>query len=123
MRLALLATLALSTLTACAAPGVESTAVDTAADEAAVRDLNVTWDAAYNARDLDTLVGLYETDAVLMAPNVPSSVGQAQIRAGFEADWAANPAGPLENRIDALRNLSTIVRHSSGLIREQFPVW
>lgn len=99
MRVASLATLALLSLAACAAP---PPAVDTAGDEQAIRDLNVTWDASYNARDLETLVGLYEGDATLMAPNVPSSVGSAQIGAGFEADWATNAAGPLENRIDEL---------------------
>ena len=38
----------------------------------------------------------------------------------YKVDPAANTKTPL---LDTVRNLSTTMRHSSGAIREKFPVW
>lgn len=98
MRVALLAIVAFSALTACGAP-----AVDTSADEQAIRDFGVAWDAAYNQRDIEALVGLYSEDAVVMNPNLPIAVGHQEIRAAFESVWDATQAGPDEiNQVDGI---------------------
>ena len=60
---------------------------------------------AFNAGDVDTMVGLYEEHAVLLPPGAPAANGQAAIRAffakmapaaakdGLEFSLGAKPAG------------------------------
>ena len=62
---------------ACAPPvAQESGEIAAASDE---------WEAALNAGDIDTLVGMYTEDARLMAPNAPSESGLEAVRAAFGA--------------------------------------
>jgi uncharacterized protein (TIGR02246 family) len=69
-------------------------AVDTAADEAALKEITVTWFNAYNAGDADTVAGLYAEDAVLMPPHAPVAHGRAAIREFVAKDSAdAKSAG------------------------------
>ncbi len=113
MRVALLAIVAFSALTACAAP-----TVDTGADEQALRDILVAWDAAFNQRDIESLVGLYAEDAVLMAPNQPSAVGHQELRASFQAEWQATTAA-LQNQVDEIHvsgDLATVRGSGQGMI-------
>ena len=69
-------------------------AVDTAADEAALKATTRTWLEAYNAADVEKIVALYAEDAVLMPPHAPVANGHAEIRAFLTADTAgAKSAG------------------------------
>ena len=47
--------------------------------------MSPTWEALYNAADLDGLVGLYTEDAVIMPPEAPAASGAAAMRANVEA--------------------------------------
>ena len=47
--------------------------------------MSPTWEALYNAADLDGLVGLYTDDAVIMPPDAPAATGAAAMRANVEA--------------------------------------
>jgi ketosteroid isomerase-like protein len=72
---------ALAILIACAAWGG-------AAHAQGVIDLltmSPTWEALYNAADVDGLVGLYAEDAVIMPPDAPAATGAAAMRANVEA--------------------------------------
>ena len=114
MRVAVLAIVAFSALTACAAP-----TVDAGADEQALRDFNVAWDAAFNQRDIESLVGLYAEDAVYMSSNLPSAVGREEIRASFQAEWAATTAAAFQNQVDEIHvsgDLATVRGSGQGMI-------
>ena len=113
MRVAVLAIVAFSALTACAAP-----TVDAGADEQALRDFNVAWDAAFNQRDIESLVGLYAEDAVYMSQNLPSAVGREEIRASFQAEWEAAGAA-LQNQVDEIHvsgDLATVRGSGRGMM-------
>ena len=71
-------------------------AVDTAADEAALKAATLTWLEAYNAGDVDKIVALYEEDAVLMPPHAPVANGHAAIRAFLTADTAGAKAAGIK---------------------------
>ena len=81
-------------LSACA-PGAPP-AVDTAADEAALKAATVTWIEAYNAGDVEKIVALYAEDAVLMPPHAPVASGHAAIRAFLTADTAGAKAAGIK---------------------------
>jgi uncharacterized protein (TIGR02246 family) len=68
------------------------TAVDTAADEAALLATSTTWADAYNAGDVSTMVPLYAEDGVLMPPHAAVASGRAAIEAFLTADTAAAKA-------------------------------
>ncbi len=113
MRVALLAIVAFSALTACAAP-----TVDTEADEQALRDILVAWDAAFNQRDIDALVSLYAEDAVLMGQNLPGAVGREEIRASFQAEWEVG-TGAFQNQVDEIHvsgDLATVRGSGGGMM-------
>ena len=68
--------------------------VDTAADEAALKETTQTWLKAYNVSDADTIAALYAEDAVLMPPHAPVANGKAAIREYVAKDAAgAKSAG------------------------------
>jgi uncharacterized protein (TIGR02246 family) len=67
-------------------------AVDTTADEAALKAATDTWLAAYNAGDVEKIVALYTEDGVLMPPHAPVAKGHAGIRAFIAADTAGAKA-------------------------------
>ena len=71
-------------------------AVDTAADEAALKATTRTWLDAYNAADVEKIVALYAEDAVLMPPHAPVANGHAAIRAFLTADTAGAKAAGIK---------------------------
>ena len=77
-------------LSACAP--ASSPAVDTTADEAALKAATLTWLEAYDAGDVEKMVALYAEDAVLMPPHAPVANGHAAIRAFLTADTAGAKA-------------------------------
>ena len=73
-------------LAACApAPPPDTTAEDTAA----INTLRDAWTAAYNARDVDTLIGMYTEDAMELPENAPAVMGHAGLRDMFTTQFAA----------------------------------
>jgi uncharacterized protein (TIGR02246 family) len=82
------------TLSACAPDA--SPAVDSAADEAALKAATLTWLEAYNAGDVEKIVALYAEDAVLMPPHAPAANGHAAIRAFLTADTAGAKAAGIK---------------------------
>ncbi len=69
---------------------IESSAAGPAADVAALHAVDQVWVKAYNAGDVDTVVGLYDEHAVLLPPGAPGANGRAAIRAFFAKDIAAS---------------------------------
>jgi uncharacterized protein (TIGR02246 family) len=70
---------------------------DTAADEAAVRAVNIAWFKGYSAGDGAAVAALYADDAVLNAPGAPAARGKAAIREFYMKDVAALAAAGLAN--------------------------
>src|SRR5687768_16221049 len=54
--------------------------VDVASEEAAIRAVNRRMEQAVASKNADEVARLYATDASFMAPNMPASRGQANIR-------------------------------------------
>jgi uncharacterized protein (TIGR02246 family) len=75
----------LTLLLACGAQSAPP-AADTAAGEAAIRAIDSTWFAAYNAGDVDGVAALYADDAVLNAPGAPAARGSAAVREALAKD-------------------------------------
>lgn len=93
-RLMILAT-CLLTLGACtpATPPADPSAITSRADA---------WEAALNARDIDTLVSMYTDDARVMPPGMPMSAGSQAVRDAFSGMIAAGFTGtltPVETRV------------------------
>jgi len=80
-------------LAACA----KTAAPDTAADETAVRAVNIAWFKAYNAGDGAAVAALYSEDAVLSAPGAPPARGKTAISEFYVKDAAAFAAAGLTN--------------------------
>ena len=55
-----------------------------AADEKAIRDDDIAWNADWAAKDAEKIVGHYADDAILMVPDMPSMKGKEAIRAGLK---------------------------------------
>lgn len=83
----------LGLLAGCARPAPP--AVDTAADDAAIRAINPAWFAAHAAGDADAVAALYAEDAVVAAPGLQVARGRAAIRELIAADIAASVAAGL----------------------------
>jgi uncharacterized protein (TIGR02246 family) len=66
------------TLGACA-----TAMVNQASEEQAIRSRATEYQSAFNARDVDRLMGLHTPDAVLMVSNAPLATGTAAIRRSF----------------------------------------
>jgi ketosteroid isomerase-like protein len=75
-------------------------AMDTKADETAIRASTDAWDDAYNAGDTAALAAAYAEDAVLLPPNAPAVSGRAAIGDFLTADSANTRAGGLKFAID-----------------------
>jgi len=71
----IVATMLVFALSGCAPP-----AADTAAEEAAIREMNVEWMNAANAKDVERMLGLYTDDASLYPPNLAIVTGKEAIR-------------------------------------------
>ena len=67
-------------------------AVDTAAEEAALKAVTAEWLGAYNAGDVEKIVAMYAEDAVLMPPHAAVATGHAAIRAFLTSDTAGAKA-------------------------------
>ena len=79
-----------SVIFALAAFSIESSAADSATEVAALHAVDQVWLKAYNSGDVDTVVGLYDENAVLLPPGAPAAHGRAAIRAFFSKDMAAS---------------------------------
>jgi len=66
--------------------GCQKGAVDTKADEAAIRAGTTAWANAYNNGDGEAMAANYAEDAVLLPPNAPAVTGRAAIREFLETD-------------------------------------
>jgi uncharacterized protein (TIGR02246 family) len=71
-------------------------AVDTTADEAALKAATRTWLEAYNAGDVEKIVALYTEDGVLMPPHAATANGHAAIRAFLTAETAGAKAAGIK---------------------------
>lgn len=99
-----LALAALVALGACEAqePAEEGATVDTTAAaaaedaEAAIRANNDRFEQAVLASDSVAIAGLYTEDAVVLPPNMPKSVGRAEIQSTFGGMMAATPITSIE---------------------------
>jgi len=88
--------------------------------EAAVRKLTQDWALACNTKQLDDLVELYATDAIVLRPNVPSVRGTAAIREFF---FSALDAGLGEVELEPLRvEAFGDVAYEAGRCKMLFPV-
>jgi uncharacterized protein (TIGR02246 family) len=83
----------LASLVACAK--TTPPAANTAADEAAIRAVNIAWYKAYNAGDGAAVAALYTEDAVLNAPGAPAARGKAAISEYYVKGAAASAAAGL----------------------------
>ena len=105
--LAALSVLALSGCSKAEAPVADTAAAmtsaapatATAADQEAVKAVNVAWFKAYNAHDVDAISALYADDAVMSAPGMPSARGAAAIKDAFRNDLAAATKAGISNNI------------------------
>jgi uncharacterized protein (TIGR02246 family) len=66
--------------------------VDTAAEEASLKESTQMWLKAYNAGDVETIVSLYADDAVLMPPHAAVAAGKTAIREFIAKDTAGAKA-------------------------------
>jgi ketosteroid isomerase-like protein len=87
--------------------------------EAAVRKLTQDWALACNSKQLDDLVELYATDAIVLRPNVPPVRGTAAIREFF---FSALDAGLGEVELEPLRvEVFGDVAYEAGRCKMLFP--
>jgi len=103
-------------MAAMAAPVAASEAQDRAAIERATQD----WIAAYEARDLDRLMTLYEPDATVALNGEPAMRGVPAVRAYFARAFAS-PVGKFELNIEDIR-IHGGVAHLVSLFRLTIPV-
>jgi len=86
--------LTLVTLAACTHAPAPPAAVDTAADEAAIAATGKSWFEAYNAGNVDGVVGTYTDDAIVMPPGSPALTSRDALRAFVTSETAnAKSAG------------------------------
>lgn len=65
--------------------GAATTSPDTrAADEAAIRAKDGTFEQGVAAKQVDTILALYDDGAVLFAPKAPAAIGKPAIREAFQ---------------------------------------
>ena len=77
-------------------------AVDTAAETAAIQEINKAWGNNYNAGDADAIANLYAEDAMLLPPGAPAAVGRDAIREFIANDiTSSKAAGLMDNIADA----------------------
>ena len=64
------------------------TTSDMSAIKAEIQSIENAWAAAFNAKDVATIVGFYADDAISMNDGQPMLVGKAAIQQGIEAEMA-----------------------------------
>ena len=93
-------------MAACApapAPAPAPPAVDTAAEEQAIRAISATWLAAEQAKDATGILAHFAADAsVAWSGDAPAS-GHDAIRALLEKNWAAEPKGMVSWSTESVR--------------------
>ena len=89
-------------------------AIDTAADEAALRAADQTFMRAYWKGDLETVVALYAEDAVLMPADAPEAKGRDAIRKYYAADIASLKSGEADMILESTQGVSGNLGWSSG---------
>lgn len=77
-----------------APPAPATPAVDLAAEQGKIRDLETAWSKDAGAKDLDKSVANYADDAIMMTPGAPAAKGKDAIRAAWK-DMLADPKGKL----------------------------
>jgi uncharacterized protein (TIGR02246 family) len=80
-------------------PSAATTASTTAADQEAVKAVNVAGFKAYNAHDVDAISALYADDAVVSAPGAPAARGAAAIKEAFAKDIAGATKAGISNNV------------------------
>lgn len=65
-----------------------SPVVDTPAEAKTIRNIEAQWGAAFQAKDINKIVSLFASDAVLMGANMPISVGIEAIRKAQETGFS-----------------------------------
>ena len=90
------------------------TAIDTAADEAALRAADQTFMRAYWKGDLESVVALYAEDAVLMPADAPEAKGRDAIRKYYAADIASLKSGEADMILESTQGVSGNLGWSSG---------
>lgn len=90
------------------------------ADQAAIRASTAAWISAYEVRDLDRLMTLYEPDAFVALNGEPAMRGAGAVRAYFAKAFAA-PVGKFELNIEDIR-IHGDVAHLVSLFRLTIPV-
>lgn len=63
-------------------------AVDTRAEEAAIREADAVWLKALDAKQLDSVMPFYADDASVLGPNVPAVTGKDAIRKFWSDEFA-----------------------------------
>ena len=84
------------------APPFATPAVDIAAEQGKIRDLESAWAAAALAKDLEKSVSFYADDAILLNAGAPAAKGKDAIHAAWK-DMLADPNLKLvfaSNRVD-----------------------
>jgi len=84
-RFAVLSLVACSAVSSCASPP----SVDVQAEIQAVREMDLAWQAAYAAKNVEESLSFLAPDVVSMGENAPAIVGLEAHRAMFEARFAA----------------------------------
>jgi ketosteroid isomerase-like protein len=72
---------------ACSAGAKAPAPVDTAADEAAIRAIDTSWNGWLAAQNDSAIAAIYAADAVLMPPNLPRVSNPAAIRGFWAGLW------------------------------------
>ena len=97
--------------------GCKPAAVDTTADEAAIKAATRAWVTGYTAGDADAVTALYAGDAVVMPPGAPTSVGHDAIHAYIASDSAASKAAGVTlviNDDDTVVIMGDLAAHSGS---------
>jgi uncharacterized protein (TIGR02246 family) len=71
-------------LSGCTQPPPPAPPDTRAADEKAIRDGEVAWNADWAAKDVEKIVAHYSDDATMMVPDAPIMKGKDAIRAGLK---------------------------------------
>jgi len=95
-KIAVVAVMSVLTLAGCKHTPAPPTAVDTSADEAAIRATGKSWFEAFKAGDVEKVVGTYADDAVVMPPNAPPMTSKDALRAFFTSETSGIKSAGLE---------------------------
>jgi uncharacterized protein (TIGR02246 family) len=83
-------------LAACVHSPAPPAAVDTSADEAAIKAAGQSWFDAFKAGDVEKVVAGYADDAVVMPPNAPPMNSKDALRAFFTSETTSVKSAGLE---------------------------